>query len=430
MKIEDLYSLYLKHPNVSIDSRAVCSDSIFFALKGANFNGNAYAYQALENGASYTVIDDKDYLHDDRYILVDDVLKTLQQLANYHRKNINIPIIGITGTNGKTTTKELINVVLSKKYNVCCTKGNFNNHIGVPLTLLQINNQHQIAIVEMGANHVNEIGELCQIAMPNYGVITNIGKAHLEGFGSFENIIKTKLELYDFVRSVQGTVFVNGNDGLLLENAKSIKHIKYGFADDCDIIGKMSANSFFASGVVSDGNDNVEVSSNMFGEYNFLNILAAASLGHYFDVDLNNIAEAIQEYSPSNNRSQIVKTENNELILDAYNANPTSMGFAVEHFTSIECDNKALILGEMYELGENSLSEHKLILDKLVHNRTNKLILLVGNWGTSNVCADNVFLFANVETLNEWLKTNILKNYTILIKGSRSVKLEKCVEYL
>lgn len=429
MEIKELYNIFKEYPNVSTDSRSREGNSLFFALKGASFNGNAYAYQALENGAIYAIIDDADYKHDDRYILVDDVLITLQRLANYHRKQLNIPVIGITGTNGKTTTKELVNAVLSEKYNVACTKGNLNNHIGVPLTLLTITNSHEISIVEMGANHVNEIAELCAIAEPTHGIITNVGKAHLEGFGSFENIIATKSELYQHLEKNNGVAFVNSQDDIL-RSVCNVKNKIFYSSDTVEYVwGTVDPKQFTATGILTINDTALNVKSQLFGEYNFKNILAAACIADYFNVDAELIKNAIENYTPSNNRSQLQNTERNTLIVDAYNANPTSMGLALENFINSNANKKAVVLGEMLELGDDSQKEHTQILQKALESEI-EIIMLVGNWGSQNMCSDRVFIFECVEELQKWLKSHMLNGYHILIKGSRGIKLEQAIEVL
>ena len=429
MEIKDLYKIFLKYPSIIIDSRLAKKDSIFFALKGENFDGNTYADNAINDGCSYAVIDDITYKKDERFILVNNVLNTLQELAKYHRDNLNIPIIGITGTNGKTTTKELLNCILLKKYNSIATIGNLNNHIGVPLTILSINKKHEIAIVEMGANHQLEIQQLCRISKPNFGIITNIGKAHLEGFGGFEGVIKTKSELYDFIYENNASIFVNSDNSLLLDKSIKIdKRILYGTTSDfCK--GKVINSNPFLSVEIEIGNSSVIINSNLIGNYNFENILAACSIGHYFRVNINDIKLAIEEYQPQNNRSQVLKTDNNLLILDAYNANPTSMMSAITNFISLKNDNKILILGDMRELGGESEQEHKLIIDFLKKNNIENVYLVGSEFSMYNDCL-HYKTFDNSDLALKYFKNNKIINSTVLIKGSRGIKLEKITEAL
>ena len=426
MQIKELYKVFLKFPTISIDTRKIIKDSIFFALKGDNFDGNFYACEAFDNGAAFTVIDNKEfYIDNGKYILVDDSLFVLQQLATTHRQNLNIPFIGITGTNGKTTTKEIINSVLSEKYSTLATLGNLNNHIGVPLTILEITNETEIAIIEMGANHVGEIGELCKIAQPDYGIITNIGKAHLEGFGSFEGVIKAKNDLYSYIRNKKGKVFVNSGNELLMNLSENIDKITYGISDTDFCCGKIiSANpnveiSYHYNGL------NFNIKTNLVGSYNFENIMAAICVGIYFNVDHHLIKKALESYIPSNSRSQVVKTEHNTLILDAYNANPTSMEQAIINFAKMDTDNKVLIIGDMLELGSYSLDEHQNILN-LIEKENFKNVILVGkDFKTVN---KNFLSFTTSDEAREWLKDNPILNSTILIKGSRGIKLEKILD--
>ena len=372
MEIADLYALFQKYPSVTTDSRMCSKDSIFFALKGDRFNGNLFADKALEAGCALAVVDERSENDpfSERIIVVDDVLATLQKLANYHRRKLKIPIIGITGTNGKTTTKELIAISLSREFKVAYTQGNYNNHIGVPLTLLSMNKSHEIGVIEMGANHPGDIRELCEIAEPNYGLITNVGKAHLEGFGSFENVIKTKGELYDFIRSHEGKVFVNKDNPVLYELSEGMDRILYGKNDP----------SLFASGAIADATPFLEfdwsffdssyrVKTRLVGEFNFDNAIAAVAVSKFFGINAERISAALEEYEPRNHRSQFKRTEHNDLIIDAYNANPTSMKASLDFFTSIPSTlPKMVILGEMKELGEKSVEEHQKLLNSYLNN--------------------------------------------------------------
>ena len=419
MNVENLYKIYQEHPIISTDTRKILDGCLFFALKGENFDANEFAETAINKGASFSIIDDKKYCSSDKCILVDNVLETLQQLANYHRKQLNIPIIGITGSNGKTTTKELINAVLSQKYNTIATQGNLNNHIGVPLTLLSIPKNSEIAIIEMGANHIGEIELLCNIAEPNFGIITNIGTAHIEGFGSREGVIKAKSELYHFIKKTKGTIFLNDNDELLVSLAKEINSIKYS-KDEINNIDSNPFLSFFWAAL--------KIKTQLYGEYNIPNILAAIKIGEYFNVEKTAIKTALENYVSTNNRSQIVKLANHTLYLDAYNANPTSMNAAIDAFSTLNAPNKFLILGDMLELGHVSQKEHQNIVDKIHHLNLNAL--LVGNEFQS---IKNKYHFTAVKNTDEaifWLEKQPNTINSILIKGSRGIRLEKVSEYI
>ena len=429
MEMKDLYELFLQHPTITTDSRDVPEGSMFFALKGETFDGNAYAKMALEQGAAYAVIDEKDYAEEgnDRLILVEDVLTTLQQLAKYHRVHLGTPIIGITGTNGKTTTKELIATVLKKKYNVLYTQGNFNNHIGVPKTLLQLTKEHDLAVVEMGANHPGEIKTLVEIVLPDFGIITNVGKAHLLGFGSFEGVIRTKGELYDFLRVIQGTVFINNDNPHLLGISKGLKLVKYGqqAADDLLVKGEFVECNPFLKFQWNGG----LVQTQLIGSYNLDNALAAACIGTFFEVPANDICDALSAYKPSNNRSQLTITKDNKLVVDAYNANPTSMRAALDNFRLIKDGHKMCILGQMGELGEASEEEHQKVVDLLGECGFEKVWLVGENFAKTQHPADYQ-LFANVEEVKAAISSQKPQGYLILIKGSNSNKLVQTVELL
>lgn len=428
--IENLYDVYLKHPEISTDSRSIIPNSIFFALKGQNFDGNKYALQALEMGASYAVIDNATFAISDRTILVEDVLNTLQKLANYHRRQLKIPFLAITGSNGKTTTKELVNAVLSQKFKTLATKGNLNNHIGVPLTLLSIDKQIEFAIIEMGANHQNEIALLCDIAMPDYGIITNIGKAHLEGFGGIEGIKKGKGEMYDFINAHNGKVFLNTDSDSLNEMLKSraMKAITYGKSLDADlhgvIVNEQPTLSF--NWKWKDGSYNL-VNSQLPGVYNFSNFLCAACIGSYFDVPEKAINKALSTYIADNNRSQIIKKNHKTILLDAYNANPSSMEAAINNFVKLDAEKKVMFLGNMLELGDESLKEHEKLVELIKKNNFSE-VYLVGSL-FKDVAGDFCF-FDTVEQCIEAIKTKDLNNTSILIKGSRGSKMEKLLEIL
>ena len=444
MEMKELYELFLQHPTITTDSRDVPEGSMFFALKGDTFDGNAYATAALEKGAAYAVIDEKEYAKEsnDRLILVEDVLTTLQQLAKYHRVHLGTPIIGITGTNGKTTTKELISAVLKKKYNVLYTQGNFNNHIGVPKTLLQLTKEHDIAVIEMGANHPGEIKTLVEIVLPDFGIITNVGKAHLLGFGSFEGVIRTKGELYDFLRTIQGTVFINNDNPHLLGISDGLKLVKYGQKDAKDLLVKgelLECNPFLkfewqTSSTLTPQLSTVNcqlstVQTRLIGSYNLDNALAAACIGTFFNVPATDISAALEEYTPSNNRSQLTITQDNKLVVDAYNANPTSMRAALDNFRLIKAEHKMCILGQMGELGDVSEEEHQKVIDLLGDCGFEK-VWLVGENFAKTAHPAHYRLFANVEEVKAAIATEKPQGYLILIKGSNSNKLVQTVELL
>jgi len=422
MKIENLYDIFLKHPVITTDSRDCPKDSIFFALKGETFNGNAYAKSAIEKGCAYAVVDEPEYAEEgnEQIILVEDSLKTLQLLANCHRKAWGGTVVGITGTNGKTTTKELIATVLSKKYNVLYTKGNFNNHIGVPKTLLQLSAENDMAVIEMGANHPGEIKTLVDIVEPNYGIITNVGKAHLLGFGSFEGVIRTKGELYDFIRQHEGKVFINNDNEHLKKIVNGISTIAYGQTDAPDLAVKgrlIDCNPFLHF----EWNGH-EVQTQLIGAYNIDNTLAAATIGQYFNVPADDISAAIEAYVPSNNRSQLEKTADNTIIIDAYNANPTSMTAAINNFKLMKAEHKMCILGNMGELGDVSVEEHQKIVD-LLQTLPLDCVWLVGEEFKKVDCPESFRVFNNVEEVKTLIKENKPKGMTILVKGSNSTRM-------
>ena len=418
MNIQELHQIFLRSKGVCIDTRKIIKNSIFFALKGKNFNGNEFAKTALKNGCNYVVIDEREFQEDERFILVDDVLKYLQQLSNYHRKKLKCPVIGITGTNGKTTTKELIFAILNSKYKTVATKGNLNNHIGVPLTLLSTPLETEMLIVEMGANHPGEINFLSEITQPNFGIITNIGKAHLEGFGGYEGVIKTKSELYQYIMKTNGKLFVNSNDDLLLSLSKNSERIKYG--KDSQLI---SANPLLEFNF-----KNTHISTNLIGSYNFYNLAVACSVGDFFGVSIDNCKSAIESYIPSNNRSQVERSEKgNTLILDAYNANPSSMLVAIQSFEQMKAKKKIAILGDMLELGDDSLQEHQLITEELVKRNFHQ-VLLVGN--EFKQTKNNFLYFENTNQIRTWIQNNPIQNSTVLLKGSRGIRLESLIEFL
>ncbi len=425
-----LYSLFQSHPTISTDTRNIVPGSLFFALKGQNFNGNSFAGKALESGAAYAIIDEAEFKKSDRYILVDDVLTTLQLLANYHRRQLNIPFLAITGSNGKTTTKELIRNVLSKKYKTVATKGNLNNHIGVPLTILSIPFDAQFAVIEMGANHRGEIESYCKITEPDYGLITNVGKAHLEGFGGFEGVKIGKGELYKSISQNGKAIFINADNKHLTEMSEihQVKaKISYGGNENYFCSGKLLSDLPGLKIEWRSGGNSGLINSSIIGSYNFENILSAVCVGNYFEVPAKDINAAIEEYIPDNSRSQIIQRGSNTIILDAYNANPTSMNAALDNFEKINSDNKIIFLGEMAELGKESEAEHHGIILKLKKSNYPNIIL-VGNNFAPYSGELNYLHFQNSELAAQWLKNNQPSNAYILIKGSRSSKMEKLLE--
>ncbi len=427
MSIIDLYDLFIHNPQITTDSRNCPKGSIFFALKGDKFDGNQYAGKALASGCVYAVIDNPDYYIGERTILVDNVLKTLQQLAHHHRKVLGLPIIGITGTNGKTTTKELLAAVLSTKFNLLYTEGNFNNHIGVPLTLLRLTHDHEMAVIEMGASHPGDIKELVDIVHPNYGIITNVGRAHLEGFGSFEGVIRTKGELYDYIRRSKGKIFIKKENEYLQSIAKGIEQITYGNGDDAFASGQVvSCDPFLVFNWKQQGKLHT-VETHMIGSYNLDNVLAAVAVGRFFKIPAERISRAIAAYEPTNNRSQFKKTENNELIIDAYNANPSSMKVALDNFITMPVQPKAIILGDMRELGPTSDELHAEDVEQIKKGQFDKVFLCGEHFSK---VGKEFSPFATTEAMVEELRKQPLKGYHILIKGSHSMGLEKLADIL
>jgi UDP-N-acetylmuramoyl-tripeptide--D-alanyl-D-alanine ligase len=430
--IAAIYSLFRKTPVVTTDSRKAAAGTIFFALKGDNFNGNQFAEAALKQGCSCVVVDEEAYYKGEKYILVKDCLASLQELAKYHRQQLKIPFVAITGSNGKTTTKEFIKSVLSKKYKTLATAGNLNNHIGVPLTILAITPEIEIAIIEMGANHTGEIAMLCNIAQPDYGLITNIGRAHIGEFGSFEAIVKAKTEMYEFLRKRNGKVFINSSNELLASSASGIEQITYGSSPNDFCSCRLADSQPFLQVKY----ENETITSHLVGKYNFENLVAAICIGKHFGVETKKIKEAIEEYVPSNNRSQIVRSKNHTLVLDAYNANPSSMSAAIENFSEMEGTGKWLILGDMRELGKYEIEEHKAIL-KLIAEKNFRNVILVGDIFSKAVLEMPTLLFKPVlfkdsDALAAKLKAEPLSKdpSLVLVKGSRGIKLEKVVEFL
>jgi UDP-N-acetylmuramoyl-tripeptide--D-alanyl-D-alanine ligase len=432
MSTEDLYKLYTSHPIICTDTRSITEGCIFFALKGSNFNGNAFAEKALADGAAYAVIDQAEYKKDDRCIVVPDVLNSLQHLANFHRRQMKCPVMAITGSNGKTTTKELISRVLAKKYHVHFTKGNLNNHIGVPLTILSAPLNAEMLVVEMGANHQKEIEILCAIAMPDYGIISNVGKAHLEGFGGFEGVKKGKGELYEFLSLHHGCAFVNGNNQHLAEmiREKNVKRkVVYGTGENFDCNGKLLESFPYLKVKWSAKNHGGVISSQLIGEYNYENILAAACIGNYFGVDPQQITNAIEEYVPDNSRSQVVKKGSNTILLDAYNANPASMEAALKNFSMMEGKHKLVFLGEMAELGKESEQEHQQLVD-LVKSLNFEQVIFVGKKFSTFISSLPAGYFDSSSDAASWTKNQRISGATILIKGSRSSRMEVVLDSL
>ena len=424
MNIPELHQLFLKFPKISTDTRKITENCLFFALKGPNFNGNKFAADALQKGASYVIVDEEKFKTSEKTVLVDSVLETLQLLATFHRDYSKARIISLTGSNGKTTSKELINLVLSKKYKTIATKGNLNNHIGVPLTLLSIKEDTEIAIVEMGANHQKEIAFLSNIAKPDFGYITNFGKAHLEGFGGVKGVIKGKSELFDYLTENNKHIFLNADDTIQKEKLSTyIK--KFGFSQKDSEYYKIELLN--ASPFVSLKFDDIPIETKLIGGYNFPNCCAAILMGKYFNVPSNSIKEAIESYNPDNNRSQLTKKNGHEIILDAYNANPTSMIAALENFKLIDSENKVLFLGDMFELGETAHEEHQAIAD-LSKNLGFKKVYLIGE---NFYKVDSDFIkHKSFEDLEKHLSNSSLVKSTVLIKGSRGMALERILEHL
>jgi UDP-N-acetylmuramoyl-tripeptide--D-alanyl-D-alanine ligase len=425
--IDSIYKKYLECEAVSTDTRKITPNCLYVSLKGANFNGNQFAEQALQSGAKYALVDEQEFVKGEEYILVDDCLGSLQKLANYHRKQLNIPFIAITGSNGKTTTKELINTVLSAKYKTYATIGNLNNHIGVPLTILAIKKDIEIAVVEMGANHQGEIKMLCEIAEPSHGLITNIGKAHLEGFGGEEGVKKGKGELYDYLKNNNKVIFVNTRQSVLKELSTAVSNpVFYPEKGGFSYTEFVEASPFVK---YKDEEGNM-VATQIIGSYNFDNIATALCVGKFFKVPLKDANLAISNYNPSNNRSQIVKKGTNTIILDAYNANPSSMRAAIENLKNMDVPHKAVILGDMFELGEESETEHKKLGEQLAQNDFDLVILAGKHMASALDSIPKAYYFPDQFSLRNWLTDHPLKNHHILIKGSRGMGLEVLVDFI
>jgi len=454
MNTTELYSIFLKHPVITTDSRNCPPGSLFFALKGDKFDGNDYIEQALQNGAAFAIGDRTGLPENKRIIHVDNTLQSLQDLATYHRKQLNIKVIAITGTNGKTTTKELIAAALSAQYPILFTQGNLNNHIGVPLTLLRLKPEHRFAVIEMGANHPGEIRELCRIADPDFGLITNVGKAHLEGFGSFEGVVRTKTELYDYLREKNGMIFVNIDNPILKERSQNANVIYYGTSPEAFVQGEINPTPYPSphgegreSGIKTQSDSYMEmewhpspcpspqgegfpIKTRLVGNYNFENVLAAVCIAKYFGVETEKLNRAIAEYAPTNNRSQSQKTQRNDLIIDAYNANPSSMQVALDNFLSLKASPKMAIIGEMKELGQYSSEEHQKLVDRLRESAIDKVILCGENFRNTHSIPPDWAVFRQTQDLLNHLQSERFSGFHILIKGSRTNQLERTIEFL
>lgn len=427
MQISELHTLFLSCQSIVIDTRKVQPNSMFVALKGERFDANTFANEALEKGASFVIIDNAAYFIDERTIFVNNCLETLQELATYHRKHLGIPIIALTGSNGKTTTKELIYSVLSKKYNVTATVGNLNNHIGVPLTLLSFSDKTEMGIVEMGANHQKEIAFLSEIAQPDFGYITNFGKAHLEGFGGVEGVIKGKCELYDYINKHNKKVFVNCDDAIQNEKTTALNRITF---SEIETTAFSYIKSVKANPLVVVEFENVTVNSHLIGLYNANNINVAIAMGLYFGVTPKEIKSAIESYIPDNNRSQLLKKGTNEIILDAYNANPSSMKVAFENFIQLENKNKLMILGDMFELGDESNEEHAKLIQMMAPIQSVQCIFIGNYFYQNKIESDNLLFFKDFDVFSNYIKNNVPAEAFILIKGSRGMSLERTLDYI
>ena len=428
MKIDDIYSLFSKSSGISIDTRTIKKNNMFFCLKGEKFDGNLFIDQAFHLGASFVIYDDEQLNYKSKTaIRVKNALETLQSLAKYHRSKFNIPVIGLTGSNGKTTSKELINSVLSQKFNVTFTLNNFNNHIGVPLTILEINRRTDLAIIEMGANHLGEIDLLCNIADPNIGYITNFGKAHLEGFGGIEGVIKGKSELYEYIRESKGVILINNNDRIQREKSKGINTFSFGKSKKSDcLIYNTSSNKNLCEASLNDK----KITSNLYGEYNFENINASIAMGIHFGLSFEQIENGVKNYIPKNNRSEMIKTKTNLLFVDSYNANPTSMKLSIQSFMKFKEVKKALILGDMHEIGKTYLIEHERILNSVKNNKDLKIFLVGKIFNQLKFNSGRILFFNETNELIEYFKKKLITGHTILLKGSRKINLEKVIPIL
>ena len=428
MKIDDLHSLFSKSSGISTDTRTIKKNNIFFCLKGEKFDGNLFIDQAFHLGASFVIYDDEQLNYkSEKAIKVKNALETLQSLAKYHRSKFNIPVIGLTGSNGKTTSKELINSVLSQKFNITFTSNNFNNHIGVPLTILKINRKTDLAIIEMGANHLGEIDLLCNIADPNIGYITNFGKAHLEGFGGIEGVIKGKSELYEYIRESKGVVLINNDDRIQRKKSRGINTFSFGKSKKSDfLIYNTSSNKNLCEASLNDK----KITSNLHGEYNFENINASIAMGIHFGLSFDQIENGIKNYIPKNNRSEMIKTKKNLLFVDSYNANPTSMKLSIQSFMKFKEVKKTLILGDMHEIGKTYLIEHERILNSVKNNKDLKIFLVGKIFNKLKFNSRRIHFFNETNELIEYFKKNLITGHTILLKGSRKINLEKVIPIL
>ena len=428
MKIDDLHSLFSKSSGISTDTRTIKKNNIFFCLKGEKFDGNLFIDQAFRLGASFVIYDDEKLNYkSEKAIKVKNVLKTLQALAKYHRSKFNIPVIGLTGSNGKTTSKELINSVLSQKFNITFTSNNFNNHIGVPLTILKINRKTDLAIIEMGANHLGEIDLLCNIADPNIGYITNFGKAHLEGFGGIEGVIKGKSELYEYIRESKGVIVVNNDDRIQREKSRGITTFSFGKSKKSNCL---IYNTTSNKGLCEASLNGKKIVSNLHGEYNFENMNASIAMGIHFGLSFEQIENGIKNYIPKNNRSEMIKTKKNLLFVDSYNANPTSMKLSIQSFMKFKGVEKILILGDMHEIGKTSLKEHERILNSVKKNKDLKIFLVGKIFNQLKFNSGRIHFFNEIDELIEYFKKKLVTGHTIFLKGSRKINLEKAIPIL
>ncbi len=428
MKIDDIHSLFSKSSGISTDTRTIKKNNIFFCLKGEKFDGNVFIDQAFNLGASFIIYDKKELNYkSEKAFKVRNALETLQALAKHHRSKFNIPVIGLTGSNGKTTSKELINSVLSQKFKITFTSNNFNNHIGVPLTILEINSKTDLAIIEMGANHLGEIDLLCDIADPNIGYITNFGKAHLEGFGGIEGVIKGKSELYEYIRESKGVILVNNDDRIQREKSKGIKSFSFGKSKKSNcLIFNTTSNKGLCEARLNDK----KIVSNLHGEYNFENINASIAMGIHFGLSFEQIENGIKNYIPKNNRSEMIKTKKNLLFVDSYNANPTSMKLSIQSFMKFKKVEKILILGDMHEIGKTSLIEHERILNSVKNNKDLKIFLVGRIFNQLKFNSGRIYFFNEIDELIEYFKKKLVTGHTIFLKGSRKINLEKVIPIL
>ncbi len=429
MEIFEIYALYNAGNGISTDTRNITENSMFFALKGTHFNANEFALQALEKGASYAVVDDPEFhkLNNPKLIVVEDVLECLQELASFHRFHLGLPVIALTGSNGKTTSKELVHAVLSQHYNTVATIGNLNNHIGVPLSLLRLTDETDLGIIEMGANHQREIEELCDIAQPDFGFITNFGRAHLEGFGGVEGVIKGKSEMYDYLEANGKSAFVNFDDPIQVEKTQHIN--RFGFSMQAHPLANVQITKAYAQPMATLEVQDTLIMSNLTGLYNLPNIAIAVSIGLFFNIPIATIKQAIEGYVPQNNRSQWIHSDGKDILMDAYNANPSSMHVAIENFRQLEGNSKFMILGDMFELGEESDKEHEQII-KEVMSAGIHAILVGEHFFNSMIPHENITYYPSAPDLLEALSTRHISERTILIKGSRGMALERTLDYI